>query len=423
MISKPISISRVEAQISGKDIEQFLSDYLACIPTKLKKILIIPPDFTRYHSGSGEISRLLYSFLSPHSQVDLLPALGTHHQMTTAEKNKMFPGIPHERIFVHNWEKNLSLLGTMPAQMVKEISDGKVNYSVQIEVNHLLAEGNYDAIFSIGQVVPQEVSGMAGGNKNILIGIGGVDIINKSHFLGAVCNLEKIMGRINNPVRKLLNKADDQVLSSLPIHYILTVCAMNEKHQLITRGLFGGTDRTTFKQAALLSQSANIKKIKPQKKVVVFLDPNEYKTTWLGNKAIYRTRMALANNGELIIMAPGLIGFGESQVQDRLIRRHGYHGTEATLRAIKQDPELHNNLGAAAHLIHGSSEGRFRICLAPGGLSQEEVESVGFRFLELSETLSQYNPEKLSDGLNRMPDGETIYFISNPALGLWQAEV
>ena len=155
-------------------------------------------------------------------------------------------------------------------------------------------------------------------------------------------------------------------------------------------------------------------------KCVVWLDPAEFKSTWLGNKAVYRTRMALADNAELLILAPGLKEFGEDATIDKLVRRHGYHGTPSTLAAVESDPELKANLGAAAHLIHGSSEGRFRITYAPGGgLTQEEIESVGFRYAHLEPMLERYNPDKLHDGWNTLEGGEEIYFISNPALGLW----
>jgi hypothetical protein len=88
-------------------------------------------------------------------------------------------------------------------------------------------------------------------------------------------------------------------------------------------------------------------------------------STWLGNKAVYRTRMAMADGGELIILAPGVKEFGEDHEIDRLIRKYGYRGTPATLAAVKANEELRNNLSAAAHLIHGSSEGRFNSPTAP----------------------------------------------------------
>ena len=175
-----------------------------------------------------------------------------------------------------------------------------------------------------------------------------------------------------------------------------------------------------FHQAAALSLKANFQMVaEPIHKAVVYLDPIEFKSTWLGNKAIYRTRMALADGGELIILAPGLKEFGEDHEIDRLIRKYGYRGTSVTLAATKANPELQLNLSAAAHLIHGSSEGRFSITCCPGHLTREEIESVNFQYADLKAMIRRYDPEKLKDGWNTLPGGETIFYISNPALGLW----
>jgi hypothetical protein len=153
--------------------------------------------------------------------------------------------------------------------------------------------------------------------------------------------------------------------------------------------------------------------------VVVYLDPQEYKSTWLGNKSIYRTRMALADGGELIVLAPGLKEFGEDAEIDRLIRKFGYRRTPETLEAVRNHPELEENLSAAAHLIHGSTEGRFSVTYCPGHLSKKEIESVHYRYAGLKQMIRRYDPGKLMEGTNLLPGGEEVFYISNPALGLW----
>ena len=181
-----------------------------------------------------------------------------------------------------------------------------------------------------------------------------------------------------------------------------------------------GDDRECFERAAELSLQVNFEMLEqPLRKVVVYLDPDEFKSTWLGNKAIYRTRMAIADGGELIVLAPGVCEFGEDAEIDRLIRKYGYVGTPAVLQAVADHDDLRENLSAAAHLIHGSSEGRFQITYCPGQLSREEIEGVNFRYAELSEMVQKYDPQRLQDGLNTLPDGEEVFYISNPALGLW----
>jgi hypothetical protein len=231
--------------------------------------------------------------------------------------------------------------------------------------------------------------------------------------------MERIMGRAENPVRNVLNYASDRFLRHLPIVYVLTVVGRTPDDQLAVRGLFIGDDIECFHRAAALSLKVNFETMDaPLRKVVVYLDSHEFHSTWLGNKAIYRTRMALADGAELIVLAPGIKGFGEDRAIDGLIRKYGYRGTPATLDAVSANADLANDLSAAAHLIHGSSEGRFKIQLCPGHLSKDEVESVGFEYGDLETMMKRYNPQALRHGKN-LVDGEDVFFISNPGLGLW----
>jgi nickel-dependent lactate racemase len=349
----------------------------------------------------------------------ILPAVGTHASVSTEQREKMFTGVPSQLFRHHDWRKDVVRLGEVPSSYVHELSEGKLDYTWPVEVNRLVAEGNHDLILSIGQVVPHEVIGMANYNKNILIGIGGPDSIHRSHYLGAVYGMERIMGRADNPVRQLLNHAAERFLRNYPIVYVLTVVARNDEGRIVTRGLFVGDDIECFHRAAELALRVNFVMLDaPIRKAVVYLDPDEFHSTWLGNKAIYRTRMALADGAELIILAPGVKEFGEDKTIDTLIRRFGYGGTPATLEAVKKSPELAANLSAAAHLIHGSSEGRFEVTYCPGGLGRGEITNAGFQYGELKCAASKYNPAKMQLGYNCV-DGEDVFFVPNPGLGLW----
>lgn len=386
----------------------------------VRRALLIPPDITRIHSNAGPIASQLYRLLSPAAHVDVLPAIGTHSPMTDTEIGEMFPGVPRERFHVHDWRRDLILLGEVPSSFVKDVSGGRIDYSIPIHVNRRLLDGDYDAILSIGQLAPHEVVGIANHAKNIFIGVGGKETIDKSHFLGAAYGMERMMGRAATPVRAVLQWASRHLAAALPIHYLLTVRGRHDGRRLVTRGLFIGSDDHCFQAGAELAREVNLDFLdRSPRKVVVSLDAQEYRSTWLGNKAIYRTRMAIADEGELVVLAPGVKEFGEDPTIDRLIRRFGYRGTPQTLAAVQEYPELANNLSAAAHLIHGSTEGRFRVTYCPGVLSREEIEGVGFGYAELGPMLSRYDPNRLRDGWNRMPDGEEIFFISNPGLGLW----
>ncbi len=384
-----------------------------------KKVLAIPPDFTRFHSHAGILTRLTWEYYKE-KLTDILPALGTHTAMTEQETKTMFSNIPLNLFRVHDWRKDVVTLGEVPPEFIYQQSEGKLDYPWKAQVNKLLVEGKFDLILSLGQVVPHEVIGMANYNKNILVGTGGPEGINKSHFLGAVYGMERIMGRADNPVRRVYNYASDQFAAHLPIIYVLTVVSSGVDGQLKVRGLYIGDDMECFDLAAALSLKVNFQMVEePLKKVVVHLDPLEFKSTWLGNKSIYRTRMAIADGGELIVLAPALKEFGEDKQIDSLIRKYGYVGTPKILELVKTEDDLKNNLGAAAHLIHGSSERRFSITYCPGYLTKQEIESVNFNYAELNEMTKKYNPEKLKDGFNTLPDGEKIFYISNPALGLW----
>jgi nickel-dependent lactate racemase len=384
-----------------------------------RRVLAVPPDFTRLHSQAGRLTRLAFEFYGDRL-ADVLPALGTHTPMTGEQIRDMYQGVPETLFRVHNWRSGITTLGEVPASFVAEVSGGAADFPWPAQVANLIATGGHDLILSIGQVVPHEVVGMANYNKNIFVGTGGQEGINKSHFVGAAFGMERMMGRADTPVRRILNYASDHFSRHLPIVYVHTVVGRGDNGRLVVRGLFISDDASGFEQAAALSLEVNFEMLaEPLQNVVVYLDPAEFKSTWLGNKAIYRTRMAMADGGHLTILAPGLREFGEDHEIDRLIRKYGYCGTPNTLAATRANAELRNNLSAAAHLIHGSTEGRFQVTYCPGHLTRREIESVHFQYAYLSPMMQRYDPLKLRDGWNTLSNGETIFFISNPALGLW----
>lgn len=403
-------------------LNQKLIEHCSGLKKGCQKILLIPPDITRLNSMAGEITAFLYRHLSQQKiHVDVMPALGTHVPMTEGEKEKMFGNeIPGDRFLNHHWRDEIKVLGEIPKERVRELSAGKVEYDVQIAVNKTLLQGGYDEIISIGQIVPHEVIGMANYTKNILIGVGGGETIHKSHFLGAAYGMERIMGRIDSPVRSLINEGFDQFLGHLSISFILTVIGKKDE-SLVLRGLFCGKSESVYREASLLSQKVNLNFLdKSIRKAVVYLDPEEFKTTWLGNKAIYRLRMAMADEGELIILAPVLHRFGEDDEIDRLIRKYGYRSTESTLESVGKNKELRDNLSAAAHLIHGTSDGRFKITYCSGqGLSVKDLQAVGYHAEPFNEMIEKVEFNQLKDGWNHLSNGEEIFYVSNPALGLW----
>ena len=416
-------IGSTKLELNSEDLKKGLFEALEKMGKK-HKVLAIPPDYTRLPSRAGELTEFAWQFYGD-ALTDVLPALGTHSPMTEHQISHMFGTLPASLIREHDWRNDVVTVGTVPAEFVKEVSGGAVEFPWPAQVNKLLVEGDFDLILSIGQVVPHEVVGMANYNKNIFVGTGGVEGINKSHFVGAAYGMERMMGHADTPVRRIFNYASEHFTQHLPIVYVQTVVGLDKKDGIVkTRGMFIGDDYEVFDKAAQLALLVNFDLLeKPLKKIVVYLDPTEFKSTWLGNKSVYRTRMAIADEGELIILAPALKEFGEDKEIDRLIRKYGYFGTPQTLKACDENEELRNNLSAAAHLIHGSSEGRFSITYCPGkdpeNLTRAEIESVGFNYADIDEVSAKYDPKKLRDGYCIMPDGEEIFYISNPALGLW----
>ncbi|MGA2975470.1 MAG: lactate racemase domain-containing protein [Spirochaetia bacterium] len=407
-------------EISDEELRAGLAEALGRLG-KRRRVLAIPPDFTRFHSRAGRITEMAWEYYGD-ALTDVLPALGTHFAVTDEEKKIMFGQTPGELFRVHRWKQDLETLGRVPSEFIREVSEGKLSYDWPAQVDRLLVSGRHDLILSIGQVVPHEVAGMAGYNKNIFIGAGGREAINKSHYLGAVYGMERMMGRADTPVRRVLNYAAEHFTRHLPIVYALSVVGREPDGRLALKGLFIGDDHEVFARAAQLSLTVNFTMVeKPLAKIVVHLDPGEFKSTWLGNKAIYRTRMAIADGGELIVLAPGVRQFGEDPEIDALIRKYGYFTTPRILALVEENDDLKDNLSVAAHLIHGSSEGRFTITYCPAGLTREQVQKAGFRYGDLREMTRRYDPDVLRDGWNDLPGGERIYYISNPAIGLWSS--
>ena len=403
--------------ITPEEVREALCGVFRAMGPK-RRVLALPPDFTRLYSYAGPITEMVDGYFGD-TLTDVMPALGTHSPMTDGQIAAMFGSVPREKFRVHDWRHDVVTVGEVPASYVREVSGGRVDFAWPAQVNKLLLDPSFDLILSIGQVVPHEVIGMANYTKNIFVGVGGSAGINRSHYLGATYGMERIMGRAKSPVRDVMEYARTHFIPQLPIVYILTVMA-KEAGNMVMKGLFIGDDFKCFRRAAELSLETNFIMVeKPLKKCIVWLDPAEFKSTWLGNKAVYRTRMALADGAELIILAPALKEFGEDPAMDALIRKYGYRGTSHTLEATKANADLQENLGASAHLIHGSSEGRFSITYCPGPeMAREEIEGVGFGYAPLGEMMEKYHVSDLKDGWN-VVNGEEIYFISNPALGLW----
>ncbi|MCK5267299.1 MAG: DUF2088 domain-containing protein [Spirochaetes bacterium] len=379
-------------------------------PKKNGSVLLVPPDITRIKSGAGKLSKILYDKLSETLDVHLMPALGQHIPHTKKENEKMYGEVPSDKIHIHDAFDGCVRLG--------DVFDND-NYKVPISVNRELIEGQWDFIISIGQVVPHEIFGFSGYNKNLLIGLGGSDTIASSHILSAFYGIENIMGRIDNPIREIFNLAEEKYLKDIPVVHILLVMGKGDDGKPVYKGVYAGTGLETYNKAVKESRRQNIYFLdRPEKKIVCYMP--DVQSTWIANKAVYRSRMAVADYGKIIVIARDIKRFGDHENIDSIIRTHGYCGMDKIKSIYAKDQSLEKYAHAFAHLIHGSSEGRFDVVYACENDWSLEFEKVNYQWIDYKEAVEKYRPHGRTEGRYTTEDGEDFYFIPQPAMGLWQ---
>ncbi len=417
-------ISETSRQIDRPRLEQLLEQTVAEAKRRIcgtpKRVLLLPPDITRMHSGAGWITEWFYQHLTGEADVHVIPTLGQHEPHTPEQNRAMFGNIPNERIHAHDWRGGVTYVGEVSADYVKETTAGAADWAFPIWLNTMVMTQPWDLIINIGHVVPHEVLGFANHNKNYIIGLGGKDTICATHMAAACCGIENNLGNLLTPVRRCFNKAEDDFLGRLPDLYVQVVLARNDAGDLVHTGVHVGDDLETYLAAARQARDENITVLdEPLDKVVCVMQGDEFFSTWVANKAVYRTRMALADGGELLILAPGLKRFGEQADVDALIRKYGYCGTPRVMEQYRANADMQDLAHATAHLIHGSSEDRFTITYAPGHVGREDIEQIGYRYADLNEMLARYPVGQLKEGFHTTADGERFFFIPTPSAGLW----
>ncbi|MCU0858470.1 MAG: lactate racemase domain-containing protein [Pontiellaceae bacterium] len=413
--------------ISRKEIEamcqRVLDEAGARRGCKLRRVLLLPPDITRAHCGAGWITEMFYKLLKDTCEVHVIPTLGQHVPHTEADNRWMFGSIPEECIHAHDWRNGVTRMGVVPASQVAKSTGGLVSWDIPVDLNTSTVTEHWDLIINIGHVVPHEVLGFANHNKNYFIGLGGKETICASHMAAGVYGIENNLGNLMTPLRDCYNWAEERFLGNLPDVYMMVTMKRNKENRLVHTGVYVGEDVDTYRMAAEASRKQNITVFDhPVKKIVAVMQADEFRATWVANKAVYRTRMAMADGGELLIIAPGVERFGEQKEVDDLIRKYGYCGTPKVMELYKTQADMQALAHGAAHLLHGSSEGRFTIRYAPGKLTRRDIESVNYEYADLNDALKRYNPETMNEGWNTMPDGEEVFFISTPSAGLWASQ-
>lgn len=413
------SISRPELEAACL---RLLDEARARLKCDFRRVLLLPPDLTRAHSGAGWITETLYHLLPGSCDTHVIPTLGQHVPHTEAENRWMFGSIPPERIHPHDWRNGVTRVGLIPASKVAETTGGRADWDIPVDLNTMLVSEKWDLIINIGHVVPHEVLGFANHNKNYFIGLGGKETICASHIAAGVYGIENNLGNLITPLRACYNWAEERFLGNLPDVYLQVVMQRDENNTLVHSGVYVGDDLETYLMAARRSRSQNITLFDhPVKKIVAVMQADEFRATWVANKAVYRTRMAMADGGELLIIAPGVERFGEQPEVDALIRKYGYQSTAKVLDLYRrpENGDMRDIAHGTAHLLHGTSEGRFTIRYATKSLSKKEIEGVHYAHADLGEALARYNPATMKEGWNTLPDGEEVFFISTPSAGLW----
>ena len=240
----------LDTDLTHDDLRAALSDVFRQLEPR-RKVLALPPDFTRANSMAGPLCSMTYEYFGDRL-TDIMPALGTHVAMPDWQLDRMFQGVPKHLFRVHDWRNDVITIGEVPAEFVAQATEGIYNKPWPAQLNRLVWQGGHDLILSLGQVVPHEVIGMANYNKNLFVGTGGQLGINESHFIGASYGMERMMGRADTPLRRILNYAQDHFCSHLPLLFVLTVIGPRTDGTLAVRGLFIGDDVACFEQAASL---------------------------------------------------------------------------------------------------------------------------------------------------------------------------
>ncbi len=411
-------------EISWDQLESLMEQTVAQARRRIcerpKRVLLLPPDITRMHSGAGRLTEMLYRLLADEAEIHVIPTLGQHEPHTPEQNRQMFGSIPNERIHAHDWRNGCVEVGEVSGRFMDEATQGAADWPLPIVLNRMLMREPWDWIINIGHVVPHEVLGFANHNKNYFIGLAGKDLICAAHMAAASWGIENNLGNLITPLRACFNRAEDEYLGELPDFYVQVVLARNQQDRLVHTGVHVGDDLETYLAAARQSRDENITLFdEPLPKIVCVMQGDEFFSTWVANKSVYRTRMALADGGELVVIAPGLKRFGEQPEVDAFIRKYGYVGTPRITEQYRKNADMQDLAHATAHLMHGSSEGRFKVTYAPGHLTKAEIEGVNFSYADINDTIARYQPARCKQGWNTTSDGERFYFIPTPSAGLW----
>jgi len=396
------NLSHPDRSLTAAEVRQVLTDGLDGSRWAGKKVLVVIPDSTRT-APIPLMYRLLHEVLGPRvAGLDFLVALGTHPAMDDAALGRLV-GVDvrdgrtgDSTIFNHRWDldETFVTVGVIPASEVRAASGGRMDLDVPVRLNRLVGDPNgqrpYDELLVCGPVFPHEVAGFSGGNKYFVPGVSGQEVIDVTHWLGALLTSKEIIGVADTPMRRLIDRA----ASFIPTPSSLIAMVMHG-HDL--RGLFVGEMEATWRRATELSAELDIVWVDRPYRRVLSMVPEMYDDLWTGAKGMYKLEPAVADGGEVVIYAPHITEV--SHVHGRIIDEIGYHVRDYF--TSQWDRFSHFPWGVVAHSTHvrgagtfvnGVERARIDLTLATG-IPKERCERIGLGYLDPT----SINPDEWAD--------------------------
>lgn len=342
--------------LSQTEVEAVVTEGLAALPLDEQRVLVILPDRTRTMPLPIFFRAIVQSLLPRVKELNFLVALGTHPPIDETEMLQMVGLTAKEKatqyskigLFNHNWEdpRALTTLGMIPAEEIAALTQGLMRQDVPVQLNRMILE--HDHLLICGPVFPHEVVGFSGGNKYFFPGIAGSEIINLTHWLGALVTSYKIIGAKDTPVRRVIDRA--AALIPKPRQAICSVVS----HQGVN-GVYIGTPEEAYSAAADLSSATHIVWVNKPFRQVLSVMPSMYDDIWTGAKGMYKVEPAIADGGEVIIYAPHITEISYTHGQH--IRKVGYHVRDYFLKQWGRFADV--PLSILAHSTHLRGMGAF----------------------------------------------------------------
>lgn len=410
-------ISQDNSVLNKDQVDNFITDIADSGAFDNKNILVIIPDNTRSVPMPLLFDSLCSNLCPRTKKLDYLIALGTHAPMSLDKINKhlgMDEGTrkvkyPSVDIYNHRWEDKDTFveLGKISENEVYEISDGLLKEEMRISINEMIL--HYDLLLIVGPVFPHEVVGFSGGNKYFFPGISAGDMINLTHWLGALLTIPNVIGIKDTPVRQLINKAASFIHKE-KLCLSLTVTKEGLK------GIFFDTPENSFEEAAEFSKQNHIIYKEKKYQTILAETPSKYDDLWTGGKCVYKLMGVADKNAKLIVYAPHITEISYSH--GYMIKKIGYHVKDYFLKQWDQFEDY--SKGIIAHSTHVKGLGTFEngketpeieVILA-SGINERICKQINLGYINPDDVNIDDYKNKENEGILYAPQaGEYLYLL------------